>query len=139
LIIRQARNGEADAVLHQHLGHVEIDALVKRHGQVVRAVVSALARHVHHAFDAVDVLLDRRRHRLRDILGAGPRINGRDRNRRRRDARKLRERQLKNGDRPAQRDNDGQHRGKDRPIDEETREHGAGLLNLGRTRRKDEG
>ena len=46
--------------------------LLKRDRQVVGAVVGALRRHVHHALDAVDLLLDGRGHGLGDVLGAGP-------------------------------------------------------------------
>ena len=41
-----------------------VDALLERDRQRVRAVVGALRRHVHHVLDAVDLLLDRRRHRV---------------------------------------------------------------------------
>ncbi len=40
--------------------------------KVVRAVVGALRRHVHHVLDAVDLLLDRRGHGLGDDLALAP-------------------------------------------------------------------
>ena len=69
--VGQQRHGQADAVLHQDLGQVQVDAVLEGHRQVVRAVVGALRRHVHHVLDAVDLLLDGRGHRLGDHLGAG--------------------------------------------------------------------
>ena len=96
---------------------------LERDGQVVGAVVGALRGHVHHALDAVDLLLDGRGDRVGDVLGAGAGIVAGDLHRRRRDRRKLRQRQREDGDAPGQRDDDRQHRGEDRPIDEETREH----------------
>ena len=38
---RQRRQSQAHAVLHQHLGHVQIDAVLERDGQAVGAVVGA--------------------------------------------------------------------------------------------------
>ncbi len=63
------RQRQRDAILHQHLGHVGIHAELEGDGQVVGAVVGALRRHVHHAFDAGDLGLDRRRHRVAHGLG----------------------------------------------------------------------
>ena len=48
------------AVLHQHLGHVEIRADLERDRQVVAAVVGGLRAHVEHVLDADHLLLDRR-------------------------------------------------------------------------------
>ena len=68
--VGQLRHGQRDAVLHHHQGGVQIRAEVKRDGQVVRAVIARLARHVQHAFDAVDLLLDRRGDGIGHDLGA---------------------------------------------------------------------
>ena len=84
-----------------------------------------LRRHVEHALDAVDLLLDRRRHRVGHHLGAGPRIGDRHLHRRRRDRRVLRDRQREQRDPAGQRDDDRQHRREDRPVDEEARDHAA--------------
>ena len=116
---RQLRNGQVDAVLHQHLGHVDIDAVMERDGQIVAAVVGALRRHVHHGFDAVDLLFDGRRHRIGDLVGVGAGIVARDLHGRRRDLWELRQGQGEERDSSRQRNHDGQHCGKDRPIDEE--------------------
>ena len=90
---RQQRDRQVDAVLHQHLRHVEVDARLKRHRQAVAAVVRTLRRHVHDPFDAVDLLLDRRGDRIGDFLGARPGIIAGDLHGRRRDRRKLGQRQ----------------------------------------------
>ena len=37
------RQGQRDAVLHQHLRQVQVDAVLEGHGQVVVAVVGATA------------------------------------------------------------------------------------------------
>ena len=85
--VGQDRLGQRDAVLHQHLGHVQIDAVLERHRQRVGAVVGALRRHVQHVFDAVDLLLDRGGDGVGHDLGVGSGIDGRDFDRRRRDVR----------------------------------------------------
>ena len=69
--VGQRRQRQADAILHQHLRHVQIDAVLERDRQVVGAVVGAARGHVEHALDAVDLLLDRRGHRAGHVLGAG--------------------------------------------------------------------
>ena len=85
--VGQDRLGQRLAVLHQHLGHVQVDAELEGDGQRVGAVVGALRRHVHHVLDAVDLLLDRGGHGVGDHLGVGAGIVGRDLDRRRRDLR----------------------------------------------------
>ena len=92
--------------------------------QRVGAVVGALRRHVEHVLDAVDLLLDRRGHGVEHQLGVGARIAGRHLHRRRRDVGILGDRQHENRQRAGQRDDDRQHRGEDRPADEEMGKHG---------------
>ena len=121
--VGQERQGQVDAVLHQHLGEVQVDARLEGHGQGVGAVVVRLRDHVHHVLDAVDLLLDGGGHRLGDDLGVGAGVGALDDDARRRDLRVLRERQVEDGDGAGQGDDDRQHRGEDRPVDEEVREH----------------
>ena len=85
--VGQDRLGQRHAVLHQHLGHVQVGAQLEGDRQRVGAVVGALRRHVEHVLDAVDLLLDRRGHRVGHHLGVGAGIDGRDLDRRRRDLR----------------------------------------------------
>ena len=121
--VGQERRGQRQTVLHEDLGHVQVHAVLERDGQLVRAVVGALRRHVHHVLDAVDLLLDRRRHGLGDDLGAGAGIVAVHRDRRWRDRRVERQRQREQRDRAGERDHDRQHGREDGPVDEELREH----------------
>ena len=98
--VGQNRLGQRHAVLHQHLGHVQIDAVLERHRQHVVAVVGALGRHVQHVFDADHLLLDRRGDGIGHHLGIGAGIRRRNFDRRRRDFRILRNRQRRTAPRP---------------------------------------
>ncbi len=121
--VGQRGDRQAHPVLHEHLRHVEVDAVLERDHQVVRAVVGALRVHVHHALDAVDLLLDGSGNGFGHVLGARARIGAGDLHRRRRHRRELRQTEIEDGDAPRQRNHDRQHRGEDRPIDEEPRDH----------------
>ena len=83
------------------------------------AVIRARRGHVGHALDAVDLLLERRRHRVGDDLRARAGIVRAHHDLRRRDVRKLRDRQQEIADRARQHHDDGDGRGEDRPADEE--------------------
>jgi hypothetical protein len=120
---RQRGQGLVDAVLHEDLGHVEIDADLEGDRQVVGAVVGALRRHVEHVLNAVDLLFDRRGDRLRHHAGVGAGVHAGDLNRRRRDLGILGDRQDEKRDQPRDGYDDGYDRGEDGPIDEESREH----------------
>ena len=119
---REDRNRDGDAILHEHLRRIEIGAELEGDAQRHVAVARALRRHVEHVLDAVDLLLDRRRHRFRDDLRVRARIIGRDLDRGRRDLGILRDRQRRKRDRADERDDDADHAGEDRPVDEEVRE-----------------
>ena len=69
--------------------------------------------------DAVDLLLERRRHGVGDDLRARARIDGADDDLRRRDVGKLRDRQQEIADRAGQHHDDGDRRREDRTLDEE--------------------
>ena len=75
----QARLGLRDAVLHQLLRLVGVGAELEGDGQRHQAVGGRLAAHVEHVLDAVDLLLERRRHRLGDHLRVGARDTARAR------------------------------------------------------------
>jgi hypothetical protein len=117
--VGQKGQGQVDAVLHQHLGEVQIDAGAERGGQLVGAVVVRLRHHVHHVFDAVNLLLDGGGHRVGHELGVGARVGTGDDDARRGNLRILGEGQVEDGHRPRQGDDDGQDRREDRPFDEE--------------------
>ena len=76
-LLGQARLGDRDPVLHQHLGGIEIGAEREGHGQRQLAVAGRLADHVEHVVDAVDLLLERRRHGIAHGLGRGARDSSR--------------------------------------------------------------
>ena len=134
--VGQERHGQADPVLDQHLGDVEVDPVPEGDGQVVRAVVGALRGHVEHVLDAVDLLLDRRGHRLGHDLGAGPGVGAIDLDRRRGDRRVHRDRQGEQRDPAGQGDDDREDRGEDRPIDEEFRDQRIKLPEVNPARRR---
>jgi hypothetical protein len=90
---RQRRSRLRNAVLDVDGGDIERVADVERDGDRRRAVVRARRRHVRHALDAVDLLLERRRHRVGDDLRACARIVGADDDLGRRDLGELRDRQ----------------------------------------------
>ena len=69
--VGQQRQGQVDAVLHQHLGEVQIDPGLEGDRQVVGAVVVGLRHHVQHVFDAVDLLLNGGGHRVGHVVGVG--------------------------------------------------------------------
>ena len=85
------------------------------------AVAGRVRRQVDHVLDAVDLLFDRRDHGRGDDVGAGARILARDGDRRRRDFRILRDRQARKRHAAEDHENDRDHGGKNRPINEEVR------------------
>ncbi len=117
--IGEDRLGHGHAVLHQDLSHVQVDAQLEGDGQRVRAVVGALGGHVEHPLDAVDLLLDGGGHGVGHDLGVRAGIRGGDLDGGRGNLRILRHRQRPHGDPARQCDNDRQHRGEDRAMDEE--------------------
>ena len=67
----QSRHGAGDAVLHLHLGLVQIGAEGESQGQGHLAVGSALGRHIEHAFHPGNRLFQRRGDGFADHLGVG--------------------------------------------------------------------
>ena len=72
----QARQRLRHAVLHLHLGAVDVRADAEGDGQRQRAVHRRLRGHVEHVLDADDFLLERRGHRFGDDLGIGAGVGG---------------------------------------------------------------
>ncbi|MGY4506005.1 hypothetical protein ACVWYH_009962 [Bradyrhizobium sp. GM24.11] len=116
---RQARLGLLHAVLHQLCRLVRIGAEAECHRQRHRAVGGRLARHVQHAFDAVDLLLDRRRHRFRNHFGIGAGIGRAHQHRGRHDIGIFRDRHREQRDQAGEKDQDRKDACKNRTIDEE--------------------
>ena len=123
---RQLRHGQRHTVLHHHQVRVQVGADVEGDRQRVGAVVAHLGGHVEHALDTVDLLLDRRGHRIGHHRSAGAGIADRHGHARRRDPGVLGNGQREAGDPANQGDDDGQHRSEDRSIDEEPCDHGKG-------------
>src|SRR5712691_8497161 len=132
-LLGQARLGLRDAVLYLLLCEVRIGAELEGDGQCHAAVGGGLARHVQHALDAVDLLLERRRHRLGDDLRVRAGIVGGDDDRRRHYLRVLRDRQEAQRDDPAEEGEHRQHARKDRAVDEEARQVHDALATWGAT------
>ncbi len=123
--VGQLGQSEIDAVLHQYLGEIQIDAGFERDAEAVGTVVGGLRGHVHHVLDAVDLLLNGSGHGLGDDARVGARIDGGNRDAGRRDLRILRDGQGPKRDAAREGDTERHHRGEDRPVDEEAREHDA--------------
>jgi hypothetical protein len=124
-LLGQPRLGDRDAVLDQDLGGIQIGPEREGDGQRQLAVAGRLADHVEHVVDAVDLLLERRRHGLAHHLGRGAGIAGGDLNGRRRDLRILGDWQREIGGQTDQDDQNRADRREDRAVDEEVREaHG---------------
>ncbi len=121
--VRKHRQGQVHAVLHQHLGQVQVHPLLEGHREIVGAVVGRRRLHVEHPLHAVDLLLDGRGHRLGHHLGAGAGIGAHDLHRRRRDRRVLGQGQIPHRQPAGQRDHNRQHCGEDRAIDEKPGKH----------------
>ena len=124
-LLGQSRLGLRHAVLHQLLRLVGIGAEPERDGERHQAVGGRLAAHIEHVLDAVDLLLDRRRHRLGDHLRIGAGILRAHHHGRRRHLRIFGDRQRRQRQQTRQEDQRRQHAGEDRPVDEESGEvHG---------------
>ncbi len=122
----QGRHGARDTVLHLHLSVVQISAQAEGDGQGQLAVGGRLGRHVEHALDAGDGLLQRGCDGFANHLGVGAGEVGAYHHGGRDDFGVFADRQLEQRDSPADEDHQRQHGGEDRPLDEELREiHGA--------------
>jgi hypothetical protein len=121
--IRQLRTGEAGAVLH--IDGVDVGIGAESEGDVERVAAVGAARRliVNRVIDAVDLLLDRLRHRGLDHLGVGAGIVRGQRDLRRHDIGELRDRDRRNGNETRQRDDDGNDDGEARPVDEDVGKH----------------
>ena len=117
---------------------------LERHGDAREARARRRGPHVLHALDAVDDLLERRRHRALHRLRVRAGVERRDGHGRRREVRIARDRQRRNRDRARENDQQRADRREDRPPDEEFAEHLAtsrlrrlflALLRRGRPRR----
>ncbi len=86
-LLRQARIGDRDAILDEHLREIDVDARLEHDIDRQASVARRLRRDVEHVVDAIDLLFDRRGHRLGDHIRRGAGIGRADIDRRRRDFR----------------------------------------------------
>ncbi len=117
-ILGQSGQGVLHAVLRQHLRDIEVGPNSERHGYRELAIPRRLAAHVQHAFNAVDLLLERRCNGPRNGLRGRARVGRCDLDRGRHDLRILRNRQDDERTKSDQRHEDAQDGGEDRPVDE---------------------
>ena len=115
----QSRQGDRHAILHQHLGLIDVRSRGEDDIDLQRAIAGGLRHDVEHVVDAVDLLLDRRGDRLGDDVRGGAREQGGHLHGGRRDVGKLRDRQCAKRDDADQRQDDRKDSRKDRSIDEE--------------------
>ena len=120
--LRQRRKRRGHPVLHQDLVLVGIRADREGDGQGVRAVARVRRLHVDHVLDAVDVLLDRQRHGVDESHRARAGIARRHLDGRWNDVRILRAWQVNEGDQADDYDDERQHIGEHRPVDEKARD-----------------
>jgi len=114
----QAGLGLRHAVLNELRRLVRIGTEREGDGQRHGAVGRRLAVHIEHAFDAVDGLLDRRRHGFGDDARIGAGIGGAHHDGGRHDFRIFRDRHGAQRQQAGQEDDDRQHAGENRPVDE---------------------
>jgi len=112
----QQRRSQLQLVLHLHLRDIGIGTALEgqRDADAARAITGR--GHVAQAVDAFHFLFNHLRHRVFHGFGGSARIRTGNRNRRRCNARVLRNRQAGNGNCPRQHDDDGHHPRKDRPV-----------------------
>ena len=120
---RKLRHRQRHAVEHANLTHVQVGAGSKCDRERIAAVVRTLRSHVHHVFDAVHLLLDRRGDRVRNGLRIRTRKVAIDLNRGGGNLRVLSDGKLEDGERAGEQHHGREHRGEDRTVDEVTRYH----------------
>mmetsp|Transcript_9838 Transcript_9838/g.18716 ORF Transcript_9838/g.18716 Transcript_9838/m.18716 type:complete len:226 (+) Transcript_9838:875-1552(+) len=116
--VGQARQRAVDAVLHRGLGGLGMGADLERDGQGHAAVAGGLALEIQHVLESVDLLLQRRGHRLGDHARVGAGILRAHDHLGRRDLGVFRDRQQRDGQRADQEDEERQHGREARPVDE---------------------
>ncbi|MNZ77189.1 hypothetical protein D3C78_957180 [compost metagenome] len=109
------RLGPGHAVLHLHLGVVQVGTQGKGDGQGDLAVGGRLRGHVQHVLDAGDGLLQGSGHGFTDDFRVGTGEVGAHHHGRRHDFRVFADRQLEQRDRTGDQNQQRQHRCKDRP------------------------
>src|SRR5580692_8828278 len=125
-LLRQPGQRVLDAVMREHERRVDIGADLEDHRDAELAITRGLAADVVHVLNAIDGLLERGRDGTGDRVRRGPRIGGRDLNGWRNDVGILGDRQECRRGKSEHHDEDIDHRGEPRVINEEVREsHGS--------------
>ena len=117
---RQQWRGQLQLVLYLHLGDVGIGAAGKRQRDADAASRIARRGHVAQAVDPLHLLFDDLGDGVFHGLGGGAGIGAADRNRRRSNARVLRDRQAEDRNHAGKHDDDRDHPGKNRAVNEKT-------------------
>ena len=126
-LVGQAWGGALDAVVDIEGGLVDVGADLEG-GRDRHLPVRGRARvEVQQVLDPRELFFDRCGHGARQRFGRRAGVGGNDLHRRRRDLGVLRDRQRARRHQAGEHDDDGQHRGEHRPLDEEAREHGRAL------------
>jgi hypothetical protein len=136
-LLRQLRRGETGIVLHIDGVDVRVGAQREGHVECVAAVGPAGGLIIERIVNAVDLLLDRLRHRGLDHFGIRAWIGRGQRDLRRHDIRELRDRNRRDGNDAGQGDDDGDDEGKPRPVDEDGGKHCLSFLARGSPSRLD--
>src|SRR5208337_2210864 len=118
---RQPWLRDGDSILYLHLRDVEVGAELKAYRDGETPVGSRVRRDIQHVVDAVDLLLDRCDHGGGNDVGISPWILAGHIDDRRRDLGILRDRQTGISDRSQNNEDDRDHAGEDRTLDEEMR------------------
>ena len=118
-LLRQLRDRRLDAIVDIDRVDVGIGAELEAHRESVCAVISARALHVDHLVDADDLRLQRLRHGRLEHLGGRARVHRRDLDLGRHDIGELRDRNPRERQEAAQRDDDRDDDRKARPVDED--------------------
>src|SRR5246127_4248289 len=126
----KARQRLGNAVLYVDLRLVRIGAGGEGDRHLQHAVGASHRLHVHHILDAVDLLLQWRRHGLGDDLGVGARIGRLHDDGGWNDVGIFADRQQRDRDRTGDEDHDRQHRREYRAIDEKPGEEVQGCISL---------
>ena len=97
-VFRQTRLGLCDAVLHLYLRLIRVGTRTEGDGSHQHAIGARDGFHVHHVFNAVDRLFQRRRHGFGNHFRVGARVLGAHLHAWRHDIRIFAHRQQRDGD-----------------------------------------
>ena len=123
--LRKLRKRLLRAVLHIHGGDVEVVADLEGHRDDALARARGVRAHVQHALHAVDLLLERRGHRVGNGLRVGAVVERRHLHGGRNNRGELRDRKREHRRDARKEHHERDHRREDRPADEESAHRGS--------------